>query len=132
MTTALQRIRQEQEEIAGLHGEDTAAWHVTHIRWLRLQREVLAIVRGEMCEQHAFEGCQICKPKTSPLRDDVGSFTGETMSVISDADPGDENDSVPKPPEDGSREQELQLHLFSEGEHDFRQGGLDDMLTFLP
>ena len=112
MTTALQRIRQEQEDIAW--SRYVEIWHIQHRHWLKLQREVLAIVRGEKCEEHAFESCQICKKK-SPLRDDVGSFTGETMAVISDADPGDENDCVPKPPEDGSREQAFQTHLFSAG-----------------
>ena len=70
--TALKRILEEQEELAGIHGEDTAAWHVTHIKWLNLQRKVLAIKRGERCEEHAFKECAICRP-AGPLREDVGS-----------------------------------------------------------
>ena len=111
MMTALQRIRQEQEELAERPGSGTSTvWKEDQRRWLRLQREVLAIVRGEKCEEHAFEACLICKPKTAPPREDVGDLF---RSAVTNRDPGDENDYV-KPPEDGSREQELQKHLFSE------------------
>ena len=111
--TALGNIREAQEKIAEqceLVGDP--AWTQLRKQWLKLQREALAILRGERCEEHAFEDCRICKPGFIPRPDHP--FTGETMAVIVDADPGDENDHVPKPPEDGSHEQKLQQHLFSE------------------
>lgn len=63
--TALQRIRQEQEELAA----DTHATEFKTVqrRWLKLQREALAIIRGERCEEHSFEDCSIRKP-SGPLR----------------------------------------------------------------
>ena len=71
--TALERIRQEQEELVTQHGslDDTGFWTL-HRRWLKLQRMVLAICRGERCEEHALEGCHICRP-AGPLRDDIGT-----------------------------------------------------------
>ena len=66
--TALQRIREEQEEIAEQCGSvDGEAWQRKHREWLKLQRDALAILRGERCEEHAFEDCNICKP-SGPLR----------------------------------------------------------------
>ena len=70
--TALQRIRQEQEELAERPGSGTSTvWKDDQRQWLKLQREVLAIVRGELCEEHAFEDCDICKP-SGPLRPERG------------------------------------------------------------
>lgn len=70
--TALERIREEQEKLAeraeSLRGD---AWHHGHREWLKLQREVLAISRGERCEEHSFENCGICKPH-GPLRPERG------------------------------------------------------------
>ena len=72
--TALQRIREEQEKLATHPGSlDDAGFKVIHRRWLKLQRTVLAIRRGERCEEHAFEDCHICRPQRSRLRDDVGT-----------------------------------------------------------
>ncbi len=85
--TALQRIRQEQEELATHPGPgslDDAGFKVLHRRWLKLQRTVLAIRRGERCEEHAFEDCHICRPQRARLRDDVGPVltTDETPEEI--------------------------------------------------
>ncbi len=68
--TVLERIREEQEELANqrLSGEE---YNVMHRKWLLLQQRALAILRGERCEEHGFEGCNICKP-TGPLRPERG------------------------------------------------------------
>ena len=71
--TALERIREEQEELA-THSELLAvgdAWRDMHRKWLALQREALAILRGEKCEEHGFEMCSICKPP-GPVRGERG------------------------------------------------------------
>ncbi len=68
--TRLERIREEQEEIADrrLEGEQ---YVMEHRRWLALQREALVILRGEKCEEHAFGSCGICKPP-GPMREERG------------------------------------------------------------
>ena len=73
--TALQRIRQEQEALLAhpLGAIEDTGFREMHRRWLKLQRTVLAICRGERCEEHAFEDCHICRPQRARLRDDVGS-----------------------------------------------------------
>lgn len=72
--TRLQRIREEQEKLS--HGSrllGTREWKRMHKEWLTLQREALAILRGEKCEEHGFEDCPIspCKPP-GPLRPERG------------------------------------------------------------
>ncbi|KKM93863.1 hypothetical protein LCGC14_1203920 [marine sediment metagenome] len=68
--TRLERIREEQEEIADrrLEGEQ---YVMEHRRWLALQREALVILRGEKCEEHGFRSCGICKPP-GPMREERG------------------------------------------------------------
>jgi len=70
--TQLERIREEQEKLAK-HSESLTgdAWRDDHCKWLTLQREALAILRGETCEEHGFEGCGICKPP-GPTREERG------------------------------------------------------------
>ena len=65
--TTLQRIREEQEELTHRSEMGDKEWQHMHRKWLKLQRDALAIVRGERCEEHAFEDCNICKP-SGPLR----------------------------------------------------------------
>ena len=61
--TALERIREEQEKLThGFRLLGNRQWKRMHTRWLELQREALAILRGEKCEEHGFEDCGICKP----------------------------------------------------------------------
>ncbi len=67
--TALGRIREKQETLAESMermsgGEE---WQRKHREWLALQRDALAILRGERCEEHGFEKCHICQPD-GPLR----------------------------------------------------------------
>lgn len=68
--TALKRIRAEQEKLANqrLSGEE---YDTEHRKWLLLQQEALAILRGERCEEHSIEDCGICKP-AGPLRPERG------------------------------------------------------------
>ncbi len=51
--TALQRIRQEQEALLAhpLGAIEDTGFREMHRRWLKLQRTVLAICRGERCEE---------------------------------------------------------------------------------
>ena len=87
--TELGRIREEQEALCR-HSHQLAgeAWHKEHRRWLKLQRKILAIKRGQLCEEHAFEDCHICRP-AGALRPDVG----DEPPFVVDLDPGDENHS---------------------------------------
>jgi hypothetical protein len=70
MTTALNRVRTEQEALTNQR-LDGAAFTAMHRKWLALQRTANKILRGELCREHGFEGCGICKP-AGPLRQERG------------------------------------------------------------
>ena len=73
--TVLQELRKEQERLAKRSSTlNGVTFTKVHRQWLALQRKAIAMHDGDLCMDHGFKDCRICKPGFIP-RTDHGAQT---------------------------------------------------------